>query len=53
MCDLCRNADSRNYTHSRNKYHFKFLKKRMLLKKKLSVEKYGYFKYDPNIYVTL
>ena len=43
-CELC-GSGSRSYTHSKSSYHKKLLFKIMSEKKRIAIEKYGWFKY--------
>lgn len=43
-CQICGHSN-RSYSHSRTGYHKKLLFKIMSEKKRIAIDKYGYFKY--------
>lgn len=50
-CDLCKNTVSNvEYTHIRTQRHINSLMKEMARRKKISIKKYGYYKYNPLLY---
>lgn len=44
-CQLC-GSGVRSYSHSRSSHHLKKLMKIMKEKKRIAIEKYGWFKYN-------
>jgi len=49
MCEICKNNESRTYTHARSAIHKRKLLKLMKKKKRASEKKYGMFIYEPSI----
>ena len=45
MCEICNNTVARNYTHCRNKHHYRLLLEIMQYKK---TDKFKYY-YKPNL----
>ena len=45
VCQLCKSGN-RSYTHSRTSYHKKLLFKIMKEKKRIAIEKDGWYKYN-------
>jgi len=50
MCEICKNNESRTYTHARSAIHKRKLLKLMKKKKRASEKKYGMFIYEPSIF---
>ena len=49
MCEICKNNESRTYTHARSAIHKRKLLKLMKKKKRASEKKYGMFIYETDI----
>ena len=49
MCEICKNTVTRNYTHCRNKHHYRLLLEIMQYKKN---DNFKYY-YKPNLSATL
>ena len=48
MCEICKTQDVRHGAHIRSSRHLRALIKIFKEKKRNSIQKYGYFKYEPD-----